>query len=194
MKIKGCGTFVLTFICIWNFASSSVCTKWGHMCKDDRTLIHCAKHNNRWMESVYQQCDANFKCNKVTNSCVPNYAVGVRFDCESDGLFPDPYQCGTYYVCYWDGGALHKIFAHCPNGQWFSPVSSRCSVEEFKPNPCPRNFNCEYPGQVSVWPRNRNIYYICAMNNDHSLYPKLFRCSDEMIFNGAECVKPRCEC
>lgn len=172
---------------------SDVCTKWGYACRDNRTVVWCSMQDSRWIETEFLQCGVSFTCDEQNGMCIPAYIVGPRFDCQGEGIFPDPYQCGTYYVCYYTDGRMNKVFARCPKGKYYSVLTNTCSFEEHKFQPsCPRQFTCDYPGQVGIWPRNSNIYYVCALNPDTRnsfLFPKVFRCSENMVFNGTQCVE-----
>ncbi|CAD7077955.1 unnamed protein product [Hermetia illucens] len=193
MKLLSCGLLLAIFVCRLDRAYfSDVCTKWGYACRNNRSLIYCSIQDSNWIETDILQCGLTFVCEEQNGICIPAYTVGNRFDCQGEGIFPDPYQCGTYYVCYFNDGRMNKILARCPKGKYYSVVTNTCSLEEYKLQPsCPRPFVCEYPGQIGVWPRNRNIYYICALYPDSRspyLYPKVFRCLEDMQFNGTQCV------
>lgn len=48
-------------------------------------------------------------------------------------------------------------------------------------------------GQQAAWPGNDNIFYICNLrvtgDTSYHLYPTLYRCAGDEVFNGTLCVR-----
>lgn len=143
-----------------------------------------------WKETSFQilTCDrllvsSSGPCNKIGHS--------QNFVCTSVGIFPDPYDCQKYHFCQQSGNSFGAINLDCGGQSAYNPTTGQCSMT-LTDDVCRFNqYVCDHVGQKAVWPGNDNIFYICketVSGNATHLYPTMYRCSAEEIFNGTECV------
>ena len=74
----------------------------------------------------------------VTIWFIAGHANAEKICKESNGYYPDPYQCDSYFACR-NGQPYRK---HCPDGLVFdsrlSPATESCNYP-FLSFPCPKN-------------------------------------------------------
>lgn len=169
----------------------------GYICNGCDSLGLCINRNGVWEFIPLDKCNTaeGFACDAVlgvcsnsTGSCKPDLG---RFPCTSAGVFPDPYDCQAYHVCFMSGPSLIAMDIECPAKTAFNPQSGDCSLE-VTPEFCNvYPFTCERPGDMGPWRMNANIFYICVATDpplERVVFPQLYRCPPLQIFDGAQCV------
>lgn len=115
-----------------------------------------------------------------------------NFVCSSVGIFPDPYDCQKYHFCQQSGNSLGAINVECGGDSAYNPQSGQCSLH-LDHDVCHYDqYRCDHVGQQAAWPGNDNIFYICkseTSGNSSHLYPALYRCAADEVFNGTYCVR-----
>ncbi|CAD7003036.1 uncharacterized protein LOC105665447 [Ceratitis capitata] len=107
------------------------------------------------------------------------------FKCQSRGLFPDPYDCRSYYDCTSDGTHTHH---RCAFLQRYSANMQACAfawtVICYTPT-----FKCIAEGDSGAWPGDARIFYVCQANGSAgNLIPVFLKCESGSSFNGSICV------
>lgn len=149
----------------------------GVQCGDDcRTRLVCTGQET---PSLSQDCGSlNVRrpyC--VENTCtatpnVSNSACNSAFTCTSEGVFPDPNDCKSYWYCP-DTGE-EAVGYTCSDGYVFYSKASLCRRRE-KPNFC-QTFNCGTQlNRVIVFKANP-VYYAFCGGPDQTYY---FKCAAE---------------
>ncbi|XP_061389595.1 uncharacterized protein LOC133324771 [Musca vetustissima] len=170
----------------------------GPICESCDLLATCVKHSTGWVNIPVETCDTQngFYCNSVlgkcsneTGPCHPISAEG-NFPCTSHGVFPDPYDCQKYHMCYFVGPTLVSASVNCGGYKAFNPATGQCSLT-LQHSVCQQQqFVCDNAGDAHAWPMSPNIFYICkaSTNQDERiLYPSLYRCDDGEVFDGYNC-------
>ncbi|XP_053954189.1 uncharacterized protein LOC128860596 [Anastrepha ludens] len=170
----------------------------GAICESCELLSMCVHHSSGWVNIPVETCDTEkgFYCNSrlgacsnTTGPCHP-FAVQGNFPCTSYGVFPDPYDCQKYHMCYFAGAALVSATVECGGDKAFSAATGQCSLTLNDSICLNRQFQCENAGEAHAWPSNPNIFYICKTlwnQDDRVLYPTLYRCADGEMFDDYYC-------
>lgn len=117
----------------------------------------------------------------------------TNFVCTSVGQFPDPYDCQKYHFCHQSDNSLGAINLDCEGNTAYDPKTGKCS-STLSSDICRFDqFTCDHLGQMAAWPGDDNIFYICkqeanAAGTTH-LFPALYRCADNEVFDGSLCVR-----
>lgn len=169
----------------------------GFICLDCECLGLCLQRNGIWEVIPIETCDVAKgifcntllgTCSNQTGSCNPNLG---RFICTSPGIYPDPYDCQAYHVCYLNGNNLIAADLECNAGTAFNPATGDCSLlatPEFC-NEYP--YKCENAGDTGAWRMNPQIFYVCIVTNaggQRVLSPTLYRCPPMQHYDGRMCV------
>ncbi|XP_062550974.1 uncharacterized protein LOC134215900 [Armigeres subalbatus] len=177
---------------------SETCTTDGIICITCKTVARCIELNNSWQPVPVEECDADAGyfcnvneggCSQRIGACNPAGQEG-NFVCNTMGVFPDPFECEKYHFCYQNGQNLVSINMACENTA-FSPTTGDCSLPLNDTTCTIPQWNCSQAGEMNAWPGNNNIYYLCMADNRNGirvLYPELYRCSANRVFNGTRCV------
>lgn len=65
--------------------------------------------------------------------------------CQSEGYFPDPTDCGKYYLCVPNGDQWTVYYYNCGAGTVFDPTTNNCNFPYNVPG-------CEdYPGKANIF-------------------------------------------
>lgn len=169
----------------------------GYICVGCDLLGLCINRNGNWETIIVDTCDTLNghvcnavvgACTNVTGPCNPNLGA---FICTSPGIFPDPFDCQVYHVCFHSGNNLISMDLECSDKTAFNPQTGDCSLEA-TPEFCNvYAWTCERPGDMGPWRMNANIFYICIAADSPSgrvLFPQLYRCPALQIFDGEQCV------
>lgn len=171
----------------------------GFICTTCDILSTCIKIGQTWQTISLEVCDAakglycNQKLGSCSNSTGPCNPIGQpgNFVCTSPGVFPDPYDCQLYHMCYTNGLNLVAINVNCGRNAAFNPTTGDCSLTTNASICSEPMFNCDIVGRMQAWPGNNNIFYVChakMQNNDRILFPELHRCSSNEVFSNGECL------
>lgn len=173
----------------------------GPICESCELLATCVQHSNGWVNIPVESCDVanGFYCNTrlgtCSNSTGPCHPFGIEgnFQCTSQGIFPDPYDCQKYHMCYFLDIVLVAASVDCGNDKAFDARTGQCSMT-LQSSVCTQpQYTCPYVGYVAAWPTNPNIFYVCKstvnQNADDTVvtYPSLHRCNDGEIFQDFVC-------
>lgn len=170
----------------------------GPICESCDLLATCVKHSNGWVNIPVETCDTQNgfycnsqlgKCSNETGPCHPFSSEG-NFPCTSHGVFPDPYDCQKYHMCYFVGPTLVSASVECGGDKAFNPATGQCSLTLTHAVCQHQQFVCHNAGDANVWPMSQNIFYICKASSNQDeriLYPTLYRCDDGEIFDGYYC-------
>lgn len=170
----------------------------GYICESCDRLSICLKRSNGWETLLVEACDTDngFYCNALEESC--SNATGacnpalLAFRCTSAGIFPDPFDCQAYHVCYKVGNNFVSGDLHCGTGAAFHPGTGDCSLKIEDKICTDFRYECTRAGDAAAWPMNSNIFYICVIEIDDKgirhLYPNLYRCPPNEVFDGSKCV------
>ncbi len=172
----------------------------GLICQSCDLIATCVKVNNIWMTVPVERCDMDegFYCNLNAQGCSnatgPCHPIGFEgnFACTSEGVYPDPYDCQKYHMCYKAGSTLVSANIDCGADKAFSAATGDCSLYINSTTCINRQYDCTNAGDSKSWPGNLNIFYICKARIDNSqriLYPTLYRCASGEVFNGRNCVQ-----
>ncbi|KAL5291603.1 hypothetical protein ACFFRR_010802 [Megaselia abdita] len=168
----------------------------GFVCHANcKTVAFCMNFGDKWETIVTESCVEGEFCNQFDGTCSKEMGScnangdDVNFSCKTEGLFPDPYNCHKYYLCYKPTGNKQVIAVslNCPTGTAFNVEKGDCSLSE-EDIACSQQFECTRPGEMHPWPHNENIFYIC-IKQDSGLYPSLTRCEKGYVFRNGACVK-----
>ncbi|XP_055537969.1 uncharacterized protein LOC129725786 [Wyeomyia smithii] len=196
--------FLVTFTCnidgqrilsVTKFQTST-CTGDGIICMTCDIASKCLYLNGEWRPQPFEKCnDENgFYCNVHEGGCSRN--VGPcnpagqegNFVCNTQGVFPDPFDCQRYHLCYQNQQNLVAINMVC-DSMAFSAATGDCSVQRNDTMCTSLRWSCSKAGEMNSWPENNNIYYLCIADiKNGALYPQLYRCSANQIFNEGRCV------
>ncbi|XP_058832937.1 uncharacterized protein LOC131690884 [Topomyia yanbarensis] len=177
---------------------TGTCTEEGIICFDCKTPAQCVFVNNGWRPMPFDDCDADegYFCNVHDGGCSqrvgPCNPAGQdgNFVCNTVGVFPDPFDCQIYHMCYQNGQNLVAINMGCDNTA-FSPATGDCSLPRNDSICATLQWNCTQAGEMNAWPGNNNIYYLCVAGVSNGIrvyYPELFRCNANQVFSGGRCV------
>lgn len=169
------------------------------ICQSCSVVSNCLFLNDQWLTIPVDSCDTQngYYCNLndrgCSNSTGPCNPVGheTNFVCNTEGIFPDPYDCQVYHICFQTGPNYVAINMNCPGNSAFSPQSNECTSLLTDSVCTEPQFLCTNAGDQAAWPGNNNIFYMCIaanVNGERILYPVLFRCPSRQIFNGVTCV------
>lgn len=175
----------------------------GFVCMNCRILARCVFRGNMWDTIALEACDeaqgfychaSEGRCSQNPGPCHPGAGAGdTLFACTSSGIFPDPWNCQQYHMCFPSGLQIVSVNVRCGGNTAFNPVTSDCSLSTTN-NICQgQQFTCNEVGQMGAWPMNANIYYICMARtnaNIRMLYPELYRCPVGLVFHNEDCVPP----
>lgn len=169
----------------------------GLICQDCFLLARCVRISGIWQTIAVDECNkergefcnlASKGCSNATGPCNPLGLVG-NFPCTSEGVFPDPYDCQIYHMCYRVGHTNVSVKIECGQDRAFSATTGDCSLS-LNDSVCTHTqYQCNHAGEIHAWPGNSNIFYIChATIDQHILYPTMYRCAPSEVFNGSDCV------
>lgn len=168
----------------------------GFVCHANcKTVAFCLNTGDRWETIITETCGEEEFCNQVSGTCSKekgscnNNGDDVNFSCKTEGLFPDPYDCHKYYLCYKPAGnrQLVAVNINCPPETAFNVEKGDCSLAA-ENDVCTQQFECSKPGEMHAWPNNDNIFYIC-IRQESGLYPSLSRCEKGYVFRNGACIK-----
>ncbi|XP_030385766.1 uncharacterized protein LOC115632672 [Scaptodrosophila lebanonensis] len=173
----------------------------GPICESCDLLATCVRHSSGWVNIPVEICDAQngYYCNSQLGACSnatgPCHPFGIEgnFQCTSQGIFPDPYDCQKYHMCYFVAETLVAAAVDCANGKAFDTRSGQCTLSLQSSTCIQKQYDCPYGGYVAPWPTNPNIFYVCKstvnqnMNDSMILYPSLHRCADGEVFEQFVC-------
>ncbi|XP_037939879.1 uncharacterized protein LOC119672810 [Teleopsis dalmanni] len=171
----------------------------GPICESCELLSTCVNHSSGWVNIPVESCDTQngFYCNarlsmcsNITGPCHP-FGSQNNFPCTTQGIFPDPYDCQKFHMCYFVESALVAANVECGGDKAFNAATGQCSLT-IQDEICQKEqFECEKSGDAHAWPSNPNIFYICKatsnQNSEQLFYPTLYRCADGEIFDGYYC-------
>ncbi|XP_050334111.1 uncharacterized protein LOC126761774 [Bactrocera neohumeralis] len=170
----------------------------GNICESCELLSTCVRNSSGWMTIPIEICDTakGFYCNSragmcsnSTGPCHP-FAMDGNFPCTSQGIFPDPYDCQKYHMCYFAGVTLVAVTLECYGNKAFNAASGQCTATLQDSICLLPQFQCDNVGDAHPWPNSPNVFYICralSQQDERVLYPSLYRCSDGEVFNGYGC-------
>uniref|UniRef100_A0A1I8QAT7 Chitin-binding type-2 domain-containing protein n=1 Tax=Stomoxys calcitrans TaxID=35570 RepID=A0A1I8QAT7_STOCA len=170
----------------------------GPICESCDLLATCVKHSTGWVNIPVETCDTQngFYCNSLlgrcsndTGPCHPFSSEG-NFPCTSHGIFPDPYDCQKYHMCYFVGPTLVSASVECGGDKAFNPATGQCSLTLSHAICQQQQYVCHNAGDAKAWPLSSNIFYICKASSNQDeriLYPTLYRCDDGEVFDGYYC-------
>lgn len=172
----------------------------GLICQSCELMATCVRIAGKWHTLPVEMCDASMGlycnlekrgCSNETSPCHP-FGYEGNFECTSEGIFPDPYDCQRYHMCYKSGKELRSSSVDCGSDRAFSAQTGDCSLS-LRDEVCQgRQFKCSSSGESAPWNGNRNIFYICKATYDlgeRIIYPTLFRCAPGEYYNGRDCVE-----
>ncbi|XP_055913820.1 uncharacterized protein LOC129947325 [Eupeodes corollae] len=171
----------------------------GLICETCELLATCVKMSHGYLTVPVETCDTDkgFYCNvnlgacsNVTGPCHP-FGYEGNFVCTSQGVFPDPYDCQKYHMCYVAGTTLVSANIECGGDKAFNVETGECSLSITDSVCDVMQYECPRVGFSAAWPNNKNLFYICkATTNDETrvLYPTLYRCGANEMFDGLDCV------
>ncbi|XP_030385761.1 uncharacterized protein LOC115632670 [Scaptodrosophila lebanonensis] len=173
----------------------------GPLCETCELMSLCVKNSNGWFGIPLVSCDVKngYYCNARLGVCSKDLgpchplATADNFKSNLPGIFPDPYDCQRYYLCYYEGSTLTCVIANCDVSKAFDASTGQCSVSPQSAACTQKQFECPYVGHIAAWPTNPNIYYVCKatvkqnINDTIIIYPLLQRCSDGQIFVDSFC-------
>ncbi|XP_052897845.1 uncharacterized protein LOC128304677 [Anopheles moucheti] len=170
----------------------------GIFCSDCNTVAVCVRIGTVWETFWVEACNPaeGLYCNEFEGGC--SASVGScnpggegNFECNTPGVFPDPFNCRLYHMCFMNGNNPVAISMDC-GGAAFSPATGDCSLPLNDTVCMSPQFSCTAVGQMDAWPGNNNIYYICAaetVNDNRVLRPRLYRCPSNQMFQQGQCVQ-----
>lgn len=171
----------------------------GLICQSCDLLARCIRLNGNWLTIPVETCNTEegFYCNlekkgcsNATGPCHP-FGFEGNFACTSEGVFPDPYDCQKYHMCYRAGHTLVSANIECGGDKAYSAATGDCSAT-IDDGVCNEpQYECHQSGDSQAWAGNMNIFYICKATFDRGeriLYPTLYRCSSGEVFNGRDCI------
>ncbi|CAD7003038.1 uncharacterized protein LOC101453369 [Ceratitis capitata] len=170
----------------------------GNICESCELLSTCVRNSSGWMIIPIEICDTTkgFYCNSrlgmcsnATGPCHP-FAMDGNFPCTSQGIFPDPYDCQKYHMCYFAGVTLVAVTLECSGNKAFNAATGQCTATLQDAICLVRQFQCDNVGDAHPWPNSPNVFYICralSQQDERVLYPSLYRCADGEVFNGHAC-------
>lgn len=171
----------------------------GLICQSCELLATCILRDSVWLTAAVEKCDvdngyycnvAQRGCSNETGPCHPFGYVG-NFPCTSEGVFPDPYDCQRYHMCYNHAKQPVPANIECGSNRAFAAATGDCSATLNDTVCTEPQFNCSRSGDTGAWPGNANIFYVCSATLEHGrriLFPTLHRCAAAEIFNGRDCV------
>ena len=171
----------------------------GLICQSCESMATCVRINNNWIAIPVEACntDDGFYCNLDYKGCSnetgPCRPLGheENFPCTAEGVFPDPYDCQKYHLCFFEGNTLVAANINCGSDKAFSAASGDCSLNTSNVVCKRRQYTCNRAGDSASWPGNLNIFYVCMAkldNGNRVIFPTLYRCASGEVFNGRDCV------
>jgi len=177
----------------------------GFVCMDCSVLARCVYRNNGWDTIPLEYCDAGQglychaneqRCSANPGPCNPGAGQGGgNFICTDAGVFPDPFNCQMYHMCFPSGPNMISVNVLCGGNFAFNPITNDCSLDMTSPVCRGSQFTCNNVGDMGPWPLNPNIYYMCMASGNGGgtirvLFPTLFRCPIGEVFRGGQCGLP----
>lgn len=171
----------------------------GLICQNCELVATCILRNDEWLTVPVDTCnvDEGYFCNLRYGGCsnetgpCRSFGYEGNFVCTSEGVFPDPYDCQRYHMCYNAGTTLVAANVECGTNKAFSAATGDCSAHLNETICQQKQFNCSNAGDCQAWPGNRNVFYICKATLEHGnriLYPTMYRCAPGEVFNGKDCI------
>uniref|UniRef100_A0A0A1X1E8 Uncharacterized protein F23F12.8 n=1 Tax=Zeugodacus cucurbitae TaxID=28588 RepID=A0A0A1X1E8_ZEUCU len=166
----------------------------GNICESCEQLSTCMRNPSGWTQIPVNSCDTSrgIYCNSLLGMCsnalgpCHPFAIDGDFPCNSQGIFPDPYNCQKYHLCYIKDDTLQSEPVECYGDTAFNVATGQCT-SNLQDNACKtQQFQCANAGEIHPWPNSPKFYYICnaLSNKDGSiLYPSLYLCPDDEVFN-----------
>ncbi|XP_055377105.1 uncharacterized protein LOC129609205 [Condylostylus longicornis] len=200
-KLLNCILIVFAAVIKTNLCDVCEIKGWGFHCDGCSKMVYCIKPIGAdWITEEIGQCDENknLYCNELykncssTKNCSSNDVteVDLVFNCKNEGIFPNPYDCKTYFICSKDSksSSLSKDYIKCPDGYAFNPMSNLCNERYDNNELCKRQYKCNAVYDIAAWPTNNNIFYVCkegrfGVSNEKFLYPELYSCEPDKIFD-----------
>lgn len=171
----------------------------GLICQGCDLLARCVRIDGTWQTIPVETCNTEdgYYCNLATKGCSnatgPCHPLGFEgnFACTSEGVFPDPYDCQRYHMCYRAGNTLVSANIECGGNRAFSAATGDCSLT-LDDDICTANqYLCNNSGDSRAWSGNMNIFFICKASFEQGqriLYPAMYRCASGEVFDGHDCV------
>lgn len=106
-----------------------------------------------------------------------------KFECTSEGVFPNPFDCSQYYICDKD---LKETKNTCLQSKGYSVITKNCSLDLTDPQ-CQYRPECDSKFDSGPWQGDENIFYLCAPNSG-ALKIELYRCPEGQIFRDGTCI------
>ncbi|XP_059608033.1 uncharacterized protein LOC132255879 [Phlebotomus argentipes] len=171
----------------------------GIICYSCSVVAVCVPVDGEWLTIPIEECDTGggFFCNVNAGSCSnasgPCNPIGHErnFVCTSAGIFPDPYDCQVYHMCYQSGNSFGAINVECGGNYAYSVETGDCSITIDHHVCREHQYRCENVGDRAPWPGNPNIFYVCKAetreDGQRVLYPGLYRCGASEHFINNEC-------
>ncbi|XP_063228381.1 peritrophin-48-like isoform X2 [Bacillus rossius redtenbacheri] len=158
--------------------SSVKCTSSGYKCSADCSqLVDCISTGQHF-QPVPMTCKAHELCDPYRKACSNSLTACPRFQCATEGVFPDLVDCAVFHVC---DSNRRDTASLCDSGYAYNASAGQCNIEiadnpgVCESTPVPQ---CANSSQYGVLASNPSIYYICDDQR-----PRLFSCKDNMQFN-----------
>lgn len=173
----------------------------GLICQGCSLLARCVRIRGDWETIPVETCSnedgyyCNVKMGGCSNQTGPCHPINIKsnFACTSEGVFPNPYDCQRYYMCYNAiKSTLVAVHVECGGKRAFSAATGDCSLTLDDDVCATKQYSCDNAGDSQAWPGNSNVFYICKADFDQGhriLYPALYRCAWGEVFNGQDCVR-----
>lgn len=168
----------------------------GLICESCSRVATCVLIKNQWKTILVADCNSDVGlycnireggCSNKTGPCHP-YGIEGNFNCNQDGVFPDPYDCQKYHMCYRFNGAYVDLSVNCSSDKAFNPATGDCSASLSDSICRVTQFTCDRLGETAAWPGNSNIFYVCILRDDTNTFsPSIYRCGAGEIFDGVNC-------
>lgn len=113
-----------------------------------------------------------------------------RVQCQSEGNFPDPYDCKKYFICVLKpDGEFDKYTRECSGSYVYDPFIKKC---EKKVEKCASSVSiCNSELESGPISGNLNIFYKCIRANvtvGYNYVPQMYDCPENFFYNGTSCV------
>ncbi|XP_017016142.2 uncharacterized protein [Drosophila takahashii] len=166
----------------------------GFVCLNCTTLGYCLRDATGKWETVKMlgcESDHSFFCSdEGTFGCTWQSECRVPkrgpFNCQQEGVFPDPYDCRKYHECSDQSVETPRL---CSNGAGYSTLSDSCVLPRESDQCTKEQFTCERSGQVGGWLADNRFFYVCVNDSTNTdLYPLMMKCREGFVFNSYSCV------
>ncbi|XP_026474850.1 integumentary mucin C.1-like [Ctenocephalides felis] len=170
----------------------------GFFCLNCSVTAFCGRGPTGEFNTVSTSpCSSGEVCSTWAGRCSadpsPCFSEG-SITCTGPGVFPDPYDCQRYHECKTANESSKPV--ECGGYKAYNVIENNCSLN-MNHQSCKRlQFHCDTIGDENAWPSNRNIYYRCTektlwFNSNKILYPLLYRCDENEIYDAVQrvCVR-----